>query len=307
MICRAYYWFAFLLFAALFLGAEPAASAKQESDPLAIAFGKIPYIYGARLSPDGSKISFIHMVEAGVPVAFVMPVDGDPTPVVASTPGKFDIYWCDWANNERLLCGFYGIDSRLGVLLSVTRLVAVNIDGSDQRVLLQNKLKNQRTQFQDDIVDFLPDDPQHVLVGVPSDRGAGVSRLNIYNGQTKIEERIREGSYEYISDGRGIVRLRQYRSTQKKKWYFRLAESDKWEVLHESPMDDLDDDYYPMGFGPDRNALFVYKKNEGRLALMSEDLERKREDQIIFSHDEVDIGGTLTLGKFDRLVAAAYR
>ena len=298
--------FAVALFTLLSPALVQAASTKAENDALAVAFGKVPYLWNVRLSPDGTKVSFLHMVEAGVPVAYVMPLDGNPSPVVASSPGKFDAYWCQWANNERLLCGFYGIDSRRGILVAVTRLVSVNMDGSEQRVLLQKKLKEERTQFQDGIVDWLPDDSEHVLVEMPSEKGVGVSRLNIYNGNTAIVERNREGTYEYISDGRGIVRLRRYMSLQKIKWYYRLVDSKKWSLLFEKRMDDLDNDYYPIGFGEDRNALLVYKSLNGRLSLMSEDLEKNREDQVVFSHSSVDTGNVLTLGKFGRLVAAGY-
>jgi len=290
----------------LLLIAGQITPAKGDTDSLATAFGKVPYLWGAHLSPDGSKVSFLHMVEAGVPVAYVMSLDGEPTPVMASTSGKFDIYWCRWANNERLLCGFYGIDRDRGLLFPVTRLVSVNIDGSDVRVLLQNQLKNKRTQYQDDIVDWLPEDPRHVLVEIPSDKGSGVSSLNIYTGRNNVIEREREGTREWISDGHGMVRLRKYLSAQKRKWYFRLADSEQWSVLHESRMDDIDDDYYPIGFGQNRNALLVYKSHNGHLALMSEDLEKKHEEQVVFSHSAVDIRSTMMLGKFQRLVAVGY-
>jgi dipeptidyl aminopeptidase/acylaminoacyl peptidase len=71
-------------------------------------------------------------------------------------------------------------------------------------------------------------------------------------------------------------------------------------------MDDLDDEYVPLGFGKGRNALLVYKPLDGRLALMSEDLERNRDDKIVFSHPSVDTASVLRLGKYGRLVAVGY-
>ena len=283
----------------------PAPVAAQD-DLLATAFGKVPYLWGVRLSPDGSRISFLHMVEAGVPVAYVMDATGEPEPVLSSTPGKFDIYWCRWANNERLLCGFHGIDGFRGKLISATRLVAVNADGSDPKVLLQDQLKDEMTQYQDDVVDWLPDDPEHVLIEVPSLSGTGVSRLNIYTGNTRIIERHREGTREWMSDGRGTVRLRRYSDLESVKWYFRRADSDKWEILHQYGVADQDADYYPVGFGEDPDDLLVYKALDGRLALMSEDLRKRRPDEVVFAHDNVDTGNSLTIGKYNRLVAVGY-
>ncbi len=275
-------------------------------DPLTAAFGKVPETWGARLSPDGSKISFLHMVEADVPIAYVLAADGEPDILIASKPGEFDVYRCEWANNDRLLCGFYGIARVRGRLVPTTRLVAANADGTENLVLMQNKLRNEFAQFQDDIVDWLPDDPEHILVELPSENGSGVSRVNIYTGKITTEERVRTGVREWISDGRGTVRLRQYMSTSDSKWYFRLAGAKKWQLLHESKMTDIDDDYYPLGFGADRNALLVYKPHQGRLALWSEDLEKTREDILVYGHPDVDVHGTLILGKFRRLVAVRY-
>jgi len=303
-------WLSLLLIALSFFSVGYAAPVKDKTDSLAVAFGKVPFLWDVRLSPDGSKISFLHMDKAGIPVAIVYSTDGKSTLVAQSIPGKFDIYWCQWANNERLLCGFYGIDRKRGHLAPDTRLVAVNIDGSDGRVLLQKKLENksgvQLAQFQDKIIDWLPDDPKHVLVEEKGSRGTGVSKLNIYTGQTSVVERDRDGIYRWISDGHGIVRLRYYSNGRREKWYFRLADSEKWSVLYDSQTEDINDEYHPIGFGQDQNALLVFKSQNGRLALMSKDLERQREDQVIFSHPTVDIGKVIALGQFKRIVAVGY-
>jgi len=303
--------FTFLLAALLFMGFGQVVQAKGKADSLAVAFGKVPFLWGVRLSPDGSKVSFLHMDATGIPVAVVQSTGGKPTLVAQSIPGKFDVNWCHWANNERLVCGFYGIDNKRNVLYAVTRLVAVNIDGSDGIVLMQKKLEeklNDRlTQFQDNIVDWLPNDPKHVLVGEAGEKGGvGVSKLNIYTGNTRVEKRDRDGVRRWISDGRGTPRLRYSSNKFKNIWYFRLADTEEWSTLHESRIEDGHDSYYPLGFGQDRNALLVYKTLNGRLALVSEDLERQREDEVIFSHPTVDVSHSLRLGQFNRLVAVGY-
>ncbi len=308
-VCRQY----FVTFMAIsFLSVVYPALGNEDVNPLAVGFGKTPQLWGVRISPDGSKLSFIHMAETGFPVAYVMPFGGDPKPVVASKPRMFDVNWCRWANNERLLCGFSGIGrgltGRRKLQYMTTRLVAVNADGGSIQVLLQDRLEREKkiAQFQGNIIDWMPDDPQHVLIGMPDGLGTGVSTLNVYTGKTSIVERNMDGTRSWISDGRGVVRLRQYSGSQKVKWYYRLADSEKWLVLHEFQRKDIGDVYFPIGFGSDRDALLVYKLHDGRKALISEDLQGRREDRVIFSHSAVDIGHTLRLGKFNRLVAIGY-
>ena len=107
--------------------------------------------------------------------------------VLASEKDRFDLSSCEWANNEQLLCGYYAVYREAYLLLPSTRVVAVNPDGSDLRVLMERKLRGTFTQFQDRIIDWLPEDPQHVLIIKPDRNGSKVSRLNVYTGGMKSE------------------------------------------------------------------------------------------------------------------------
>ena len=277
-------------------------------DPIAESFGQLPQIWGARLSPSGAFISFLHMDEKlDVPFAYVSNAAGEIRLVMASPKNKFDLQWCDWANDERLLCGFVGIDRVSGTKVGTTRLAAVNQDGSDIRVLLQNQLKRRwgYSQFQDRIIDWLPDDDEHVLIAVPDAYGMGVSRLNIYDGGLRVVLKPRANVRYWLSDGRGEVRARYYMSTEKWRWDFRLPGSRSWQTLAGSDLRDLDATFSPVGFGEDPNELLFFATKQGRKALFARNL-LDGEDRLVYSHDAVDLSGTYSLGKFRRLVAVGY-
>ena len=56
--------------------------------------------------------------------------------VTASEPGKFDLGWCRWANEKRLLCGLYGnIRGTRYAELPFKRMFAVDADGSALKTL----------------------------------------------------------------------------------------------------------------------------------------------------------------------------
>jgi dipeptidyl aminopeptidase/acylaminoacyl peptidase len=276
-------------------------------DPLAEAFGRLPAMYGARLSPDGQFVSYLSTEGVALPVLFVTDEQGKVTPVLASKAGDFDIYWCGWANAERLLCGFYGINRRRSVLYPATRLVAVNRDGGNMRVLLQQRQqrRGQFAQFQDDIVDWLPDDPEHVLIEMPENSGTGVSRVNIYDGKAEAVERVRASVREWLSDGHGQPRMRMRMTQAHYVWEYRLPDDNDWQELYESRPGD-DEDFYPLGFGEDRDVLLVMKPNLGRLALWEQDLSGEAGDQLVFAHPAVDAGGLLRIGKYRRLAGISY-
>ncbi|MHC5012544.1 MAG: hypothetical protein ACYTG6_16630, partial [Planctomycetota bacterium] len=289
----------------LAVAAQPALAG--EGDPLAAAFGSRPALWGVRMSPDGSSFSFLQMHPDDLPVAVVFDTrTGKAQLVLASVPDEFDVEWCEWANDERLLCGFAGIAKDRTLLYPVTRLVAVDADGSDMKVLLQRELRDQWTQFQDQIVDWLVDDPEHVLIEMPSSRGSGVSRLDVYSGRTRREAGVKTGVQAWLSDGRGAPRVRLYQSERRNKWSYRRAGESRWRALHESEAAAQVVDYWPVGFGLDPDRLLVLKRHDGRLALWAENLGEDRTTEIVFAHPEVDVGEPLFLGKFRRMVAVAY-
>ncbi|MCH7644180.1 MAG: S9 family peptidase [Myxococcales bacterium] len=294
-----------LVWGALLCLVAPGATAASP-DPLAVSFGTMPALWDVRISPDGAKVSFLQMHPEDLPILRIFDLTtGKVNIAMVSTKDEFDIQWCDWANNERLLCGFRAI-TRGWDTYSVTRLVAVNADGSELKVLLQRKLKGQFAQFQDRVVDWLVDDPKRVLVVMPNNKGATLNPLDIYSGGTGSAIHKRSGYVYWISDGRGSPRLYRYMSKDQIRWHYRLSGESKWRRLHKSKMTDLDDDYYPIGFGEDPDRLLVLKPHEGRLALWSEDLKGEQDDEVVFSHSEVDVDSPEFLGKFRRIVAIGY-
>jgi dipeptidyl aminopeptidase/acylaminoacyl peptidase len=297
------------------------ASNAAPPDPLAVAFGTMPELWGVRISPDGTKVSFLQMHPEELSVLRVLDLTtGEASLALASTRDGFNLNWCDWANDERLLCSFIGI-SKSASSYAVTRLVAVNADGTEMKVLLQRQSQGHLAQFLDGVVDWLVDDPRHVLAEVPnmmpgsidvhrraqfSSGGNSVKPLDIYSGNTGSPVERQSGSVTWRSDGRGSARL-YWRVTRKdSSWKYRRSGESKWRRLHKAKLSDLDDHYYPVGFGKDPDALLVIKPHEGRLALWSEDLKGDKDDEVVFSHPDVDVGGTLVIGKFKRIVAIAY-
>jgi dipeptidyl aminopeptidase/acylaminoacyl peptidase len=258
------------------------------------------------MSPDGTKVSFLQMHPEDLPILRTLDLTtGTPNLALASTRDGFDIQWCKWANDERLLCGFSAITGGWNAY-PVTRLVAVNADGSQMKVLLQRKLEDEFAQFQDQVVDWLVDDPKRVLVVMPNNKGATLKPLDIYSGGTGSAVEKHSGFVSWITDGRGFPRLYRYVTKDKIRWSYRRSGEKKWRLLEKAKMADLDHDYEPIGFGDDPDRLLVRKPHDGRLALWSVDLKGEEEDEVVFSHPEVDVDGVERLGKFSRLVAIGY-
>ena len=110
------------------------------SPPSIADFASRARIEGASISPDGRYLALIQTRD-GRGLVVVDDRQGGKDRVmhlVLSEPEQFLLTWCHWATNTRLLCGLRAIASDRGYLFPVTRLVAVDADGKNMRVLMQN-------------------------------------------------------------------------------------------------------------------------------------------------------------------------
>ncbi len=278
------------------------------TSPLAKAFGSSPVIWNLRLSPDGSKMVALQQLPEGTTIARSFDFAGGKVEtILAGKPEKFDVEWCDWANDTRLLCGIGGVNVlTAGTYVRFTRLVGVNADGSNMRVLLEKHIKGPFSQFQDRVIDWLPDDPNHVLVQMPSDTGSGVARLDIVTDEMSTENGMQDRVYSWIADGYGATRLYMSVSTEGRVWYARATPDAKWTVLHTTKVGDLDDEFTPLGFGENRNELLYYDREDGRTALFAMDLEHDSKSRVVYANPKFDVAGVQTFGKHRRLVSTAY-
>ena len=64
------------------------------------------------------------------PIATMTPVTS-----VSGDPERFDR--CHWSTNTRIVCRIYGDTTTLGVLTGFTRLIAINADGTNPKMLSQ--------------------------------------------------------------------------------------------------------------------------------------------------------------------------
>lgn len=287
-----------------------------KSDPTAKLFGSHPDIRGVRLSPDGNKLSLLKTHPDGFTIAAVLNLQKPKfIAILNSKKDENEIQWCRWANNERLLCAFSTVIKNKSIFsrgryLTTTRLMAVNEDATKPKLLMEQQLgetiETRFSQIQTNIIDMLPDDPDHVLIQTYK-RGTGVGKLNIHTGRYSTKERIRPGVYSWISDGHGNPRLYNKINGPQSTWYLLQPGKSTNEKIREVDINDMDDIWSPRGFGDDVNELLYFTRHEGRMALFGLNLEEdNRSSRLIFSHPKFDIGSLGRIGKFNRLVRALY-
>lgn len=285
-----------------------AADGELREAPLAKAFGSQPEIFAVDLSPSGTKISFLQMHPAGTTIAAVSDLAQRKTSVVlAGKPNEFDVAWCDWANDERLLCSLRFTEATPnGMYFPVTRLVGVNADGSAMKTLLSQQMQDIVSQYQDRIVDWLVDDPDHVLVELRIEDETALGTLDINTGIAQRRVSVEDKVYGWISDGHGEPRMYQRIDEKTRAWYYLNLDPRRWEILKETSLTDPVDSFAPLGFGEDRNELLYLDLHGDRMALYAMKLDAGRATRLVYENDHADVAGIERIGKYRRVIAAGY-
>ena len=153
----------------------PAASESESTSDDRIpleAFTRLPRARSIQLSPNGEYLAMLRNHKGTTFLMTQKPYSAErPVYVIRNEREKNKIQWYKWANDERLLVSVGFASYRNGISIQESRLVAVNRDGSNLENIVKDEGKRGRparweTQFRDRVISFLPDDKDHILIGL---------------------------------------------------------------------------------------------------------------------------------------------
>jgi dipeptidyl aminopeptidase/acylaminoacyl peptidase len=126
---------------ALLVSVVLTASTCLAAPPAIENFARRPHMQGVTISPDGRYVALLSGVgdETALLTLDRAELGGSFKRITTSVPGKFDIGWCRFANQKRLLCNLYGnLVGKKYVEPPYTRLFSVEADGSAYKALDQS-------------------------------------------------------------------------------------------------------------------------------------------------------------------------
>lgn len=275
--------------AAVILATSGIASA-ADMQPLD-AFARLPRMRSVALSPEGKRLVFITSVDdRSFAVVNDIGSSQQSKVLISSEPGKYDISWCNWANESRMLCGLRGVATERGTRFPFTRLVGINADGSGMKMLIYNA-KTGQAQFHDGILDWTPDEPDTVLIQLDDDANGypSVFELDVNTGRLNLRLREHPPIRWFVTDAKGNVRLGSgYESNPEIHYFARLENEDEWRRLAKIKVFTESDALRPIAVAPGTNKAYAVGDYEGRSALWEMDLTDRQEPQLVFSHPLVD-------------------
>jgi dipeptidyl aminopeptidase/acylaminoacyl peptidase len=262
------------------------------------------------LSPDGQKIAYVAHAKDGRVLVVEDLATHKTRPLLSATSDTYEISWCRFKNDDRLLCGFAGTIFADGQPYPQSRLVAVDVSGADKpRVLIKNSGRRD-TQFQDRIVDWQVNDPRHVLIELTGESDYGpfpsVNSLDVYSGTSRMVERSRIPITDWHTDRQGVVRFGSGYDEHQSQYVTRDKDDAPWRTLAKWDLGSHEQfDVY--GFGTDPEMLLVSDQYKGRSAVFEMDLTEKNERQLLFAQPEVDVDGPIYWPTDHRVVGFRYQ
>ena len=289
-------------------------------------FAARPAIEAATISPDGHYFAVISTRDGrGAAVVLDRSPAQLPAKAVLTEPPHFLLSWCRWATDTRLLCGYRGMVKPNGRVIGITRLVAVDADGKNTKVLIQNS-DSAQGQFQDRVINWNPGPANTVLIEadeglndsqlLPSTHVYGnvgthalpaVFELDVVTGALSMRQRAREPIRHWIGDSHGHVRLGWGLSGNAISYFARLDGDSDWRRLARFEAFSREKHFVPIAINSqDPNKAYAYANDDGnRKALWLIDLTDKEDPSLIFSHPLVDTGAPI-LGYDGRLLGVHY-
>ena len=297
----------------------------------AAAFGARPSVEDLSISPDGTSIAYIVPTTGqGSALNVVSLAKGAAPRLIATVAGKPDrLGSCHWVSNDRLVCAIYGVVSASLSIVPYARIVAVNADGTNMKMLSAKTNSHSRGMALDGgtIVDWLPDEDGAALMSrayLPDDHagshlgssksGLGLDWINTRTLATRSIEAPREDVAAYISDGRGSVRIMGVESNRgaaegyasgELNYFYRRERSQEWQKFGEL-VGEEHNGFEPYAVDHDRNVAYGFKKKDGRRALYSVALDGSLREELLFARPDVDVSGLIRIGRRDRVVGVTY-
>lgn len=240
-----------------------------------------PLVNGVKISPDGTAIAALYNQDDRIMV-LVKDLTADSSEPVIINVLNHDVKWIEWANNRRIIAGTI-VEG--GIWRDYYALVVMDKDGKNMRHLISDySIGN--------LIDLLPDDPDHVLVEeLNIDNQAFPEVYKVYIGNERKEWRIQESRFNidhWISDANGNVRMGVGYLSDRMIIDAKMSDG-SWRTISESRYL-KDSRYFPLAVGK-RGIAYVLSYHESdRAALYEYNIDTQTFGRQLFKHDLVDIG-----------------
>ncbi|GLS27709.1 alpha/beta hydrolase family protein [Marinibactrum halimedae] len=296
------------------------ANHSEENDPTYTplpveAFAHLPDVADIKLSPEGDKIASLIRLNTqekkGTAVQITDLKTGKSIYPIYAENTKYKLSWILWGNSDTLLASAIFPAVRYGVPTTETRLLSIDVTTGEYEAVLPRRYLRKldfMPQFQDQIIDLLPNDKDHILMELSvKAESSQVIKVNLKSGKVRVQEKRGRFVNSWTTDQQHNVRARVEREDTEFRVRVRLPDSRDWELFWTFEAF-AEDQVWPLGFDLDPKILYVQKYHNNRLAIFKVDVtDPKRELSLVFSDEEYDADGGLLYSKItDKVIGTTF-
>ncbi|AIY66990.1 alpha/beta hydrolase family protein [Pseudoalteromonas piratica] len=271
-----------------------------KAEPLPIkSFASLPQVQNVNLSPDGNKIAYLQNYAGTLVLRVFDNTAQKDLPVIKSDNLNTILNWVEWANNDVLLLGL-SYTSREGSLkYTSTRLYKFDLKSKTQKpVRLISPKRGRETldpQFQDNVINFLPEDDEHILVAAAFDtpNRPSVYKVNVNTRKRKRLMRSKDNVKDWITDRQGNVRIGFAVDDTTVTYKLFVKNSHKQKELFKFEVFSRDR-VSIIGFDKNPNIIYFTALLDGKDALYKTDISKDiLKHELVFSDPDYDFDGSL--------------
>ncbi|PCI32851.1 MAG: hypothetical protein COB54_05540 [Alphaproteobacteria bacterium] len=306
-----------LLLAVLVLANGPAhaASARSVSPE---ALGALPAISNIQLSPEGDRIAAYRTINGRKTLITQSIVAGAKPEFYALPFDKGEFSGFHWVSNDRLIYRLRAVGKRHGQKTVETRIFAVdwqlkkplNLVGRQVTRTMGGKSTTTKVSvIQDNVVSYLPEDPDHILLGLTNSMYMypDVFKVNVNTAKRVRVHGARRNILQWFADRHGVIRLGMAQNDDGKDYFiFRPSEKDSFETIIRGDFMANDVPFTFENFHEENHIIYIQMKDdEGRTGIYTYDTKTKAVIDPVAVSDTVDIT-TLLVDRDGRVIGHAY-
>ncbi len=236
--------------------------------------------WGASISPDGNYIAYLARTNTDERVVVVDLQSSEAHAIQSVTRANAHIASVSWKGDRlysvvqfrQLIPGRASTGTSIrsdDQYYWIWRVISMNRDGSNIIQMFEGQTSQLAYGYGSTfLLDELPADPNHVLIGAQDQNGTGVYRADVTTGQA---ERIEDGAdltYDYTTDINGVpvMRTDQLRDDSGYRIYRRAPGAHEWTLVTEARLAATatnSPDFQIVGSGPASGQVYVMARPDG--------------------------------------------
>ncbi len=268
------------------------------------AFASLPKISNVILSPNGKYVASLVNINndriQGSAIKLLDLTTKENRYLLLTDNKNYVIDEIVWANNQILLVHTSYPDRKGNTPLVRTNLLRLDINTRQtSHVITKKLLKHLRyiPNILSTVVDYLPDDEDHILMSIAGFKNSGEHTLIKValtdNPNFDIVQKLKRGVFSWLTDSEHNIRIAIHRQKTRYKIKEKLPNKDSYRDLWQFDIFS-EQEVWPLGFGKDPNILYVKALHQGKDAVFSVDLSKKPLTKtLIYANDDYDVQGIL--------------